>query len=220
MSLFDKVKSHYEEALESSSKPPRKLTGTEKKTVRVLLLILLLIIAVGGYFGYKSYQDDQKVADSLGCESFEDCLSKYKFEGAYHYYNEIDGKVNPDDKYFNFKKLISAQVNYWCGEKDFEKAFTILNEHTMMATYNLQTDDETANDEYNEEAGFMNSQLEFIIGQMLVSGEEKGTILKYAKSLKPIVIGNEDDTSMFGGYNSYVLSNQPYDDAIEKIKKN
>jgi hypothetical protein len=90
----------------------------------------------------------------------------------------------------------------------------------MMATYNLQTDDETANDEYNEEAGFMNSQLEFIIGQMLVSGEEKGTILKYAKSLKPIVIGNEDDTSMFGGYNSYVLSNQPYDDAIDKIKKN
>lgn len=220
MSLFDKVKSHYEEALESSSEPTKKMTNSEKNTARALLLLVLLIVAIGGYFGFQYYQGQKKIADNFGCESFEDCLSKYKFEGAYHYYNEIDGKVDPDGKYFNFKKLISAQVNYWCGQKDFEKAFTILNEHTMMATYNLQTDDETANNEYNEEAGFMNSQLEFIIGQMLVSSEPKAKILKYAKSLKPIVIGNEDDTSMFGGYDSYVLSNQPYDDAVSKIKKN
>jgi len=179
MSLFDKVKSHYEEALESSSQPPRKMTKSDKKGLAIALSLLVLLGLVIGYFVYNENQDEQKVADSFGCESFEDCLSKYKFEGAYHYYNEIDGEVDPDEKYFNFKKLISAQVNYWCGEKDFEKAFTILNEHTMMETYNLQTDDETANDKYNEEAGFMNSQLEFIIGQMLVGGEEKGTILKY-----------------------------------------
>ena len=219
MSLFEKVKSHYDEALKVTTKPPREMTGTEKKTMKVLLSILLLIILVSSYFGYKYYQDQEKLAVSFGCESFEDCLSKYKFDGAYHYYGEIDSKVDPDAKYFNFKKLISAQVNYWCGQKDFEKAFTILNEHTMMATYNLQTDDESANDKYNEEAGYMNSQLEFIIGQMLVNGDEKSIILKYAKSLKPIVIGNIDDKSIFGGYNSYVLSNQPFDDAVSKVNR-
>ena len=54
---------------------------------------------------------------------------------------------------------------------------------------------------------------------MLVCSQPKAKILKYAKSIKPIVVGNEDDTSIFGGYNSYVLSNQPYDDAVTKIKK-
>jgi hypothetical protein len=104
MSLFDKVKAHYEEALESSSQPPRKMTGSEKKTARALLLLVLLIAAVGGYFGFQYYQGQKKIADNFGCESFEDCLSKYKFEGAYHYYNEIDGKVDPDGKYVNFKQ--------------------------------------------------------------------------------------------------------------------
>jgi hypothetical protein len=196
------------------------------KLIIAVLFSWALIFGAPGYLIYNYFQDKQEkadkqqdVANGFGCESFEDCLGKYKFEGAYHYYAEIDGEDDPESKEVNFKKLISAQVNFWCGQKDFEKAYSILNEYTMVASYNLQTDDESANDKYNDEAGFMNSQMEFIIIQMLVCSQPKAKILKYAKSLKPIVVGNEDDTSIFGGYNSYVLSNQPYDDAVTKIKK-
>ena len=56
MSLFEKVKSHYDEALKVTTKPPREMTGTEKKTMKVLLSILLLIILVSSYFGYKYYR--------------------------------------------------------------------------------------------------------------------------------------------------------------------
>ena len=89
----------------------------------------------------------------------------------------------------------------------------------MMSVYNLQTDDENANDRYNDEAGFMNSQLEYMINQMIVSDLDKGTIKKYAKAMKPIVIGDENNTSIFGGYNSYVLSDRPYENVMKRIFK-
>jgi hypothetical protein len=207
MNIFEQIKAKYR----------RAKSWDDNLDFKIILVLIVLLVP--SYFGYKYYNDQKKLTDKLGCESFEDCLSKYKFEGAYHYYEEIEDKPFSDEKYFSFKKLISAQVNYWCNQKDFQKAYTVLNEHTMMATYNLKTDDESDNDEYNEEAGFMNSQLEYIIGQMLVNGEEKTTIVKYAKSLKPIVVGNVNDKSIFGGYDSYVLSNQPYDAAVFKINK-
>ena len=117
-----------------------------------------------------------------------------------------------------FKKLISGQVNYWCTQKNFEKAVHILKEYTITATYNLS--ENTENDKYNEEAGFVNAQLDNIIGQMIISGIEKNKIKNYAKSYKPIVVGNEKDKSLLGNYNSYLLSNQPYEDAIKRIENN
>lgn len=183
-------------------------------TTKNILIGIVVLIGLGCFvlFGTEKVQKNK-----FGCYSFEDCLSKYNFEGAYHYYGKYDGAKDPKGKYFNFKKLISAQVNFWCNQKEYEKAFSILNEHTMMSVYNLQTDDEKANDSYNEEAGFMNSQLEYMIDQMIVTNVDKGTIKKYAKAMKPIVIGDENNTSIFGGYDSYVLSDRPYETALKRI---
>ena len=187
-----------------------------------VFLYIVAIVAIVAYLIYNYFQEeaaDKEVANRFGCESFEDCLGKYKFDGAYHYYAKFDGEKDPETKYINFKKLISAQVNFWCNQKEYEKAFSILNEYTMMSVYNLQTDDDDANDKYNDEAGFMNSQLEYMINQMIVSDLDKGTIKKYAKAMKPIVIGDENNTSIFGGYNSYVLSDRPYENVMKRIFK-
>jgi hypothetical protein len=179
-------------------------------------IIIGIVVLIGlSYFVFFETGKAQK--NKFECNSFEDCLSKYNFEGAYHYYGKYDGVKDPKGKYFNFKKLISAQVNFWCNQKEYEKAFSVLNEHTMMSVYNLQTDDEKANDSYNEEAGFMNSQIEYMIDQMIITNVDKGTIVKYAKAMKPIVIGDENNTSIFGGYDSYVLTDKPYETALKRI---
>jgi hypothetical protein len=89
----------------------------------------------------------------------------------------------------------------------------------MMASYKLNTDDEKANDSYNEEAGFMNSQLEFIINEMLIEGIDKKTIKKFAVGMKPIVIGDNNNISFLGEFNSYVLSDRPYKEIIKRINK-
>lgn len=183
--------------------------------VRTLIIISISLLVFSIFYFDKSDLSQDKPS----CNSFDACISSYDFETAYVFYNEIDGKNDPSAKYFSFKKLISAQVNFWCGKKDFKKAFNILNEHTMMASYKLNTDDEKANDSYNEEAGFMNSQLEFIINEMLIEGIDKKTIKKFAVGMKPIVIGDNNNISFLGEFNSYVLSDRPYKEIIKRINK-
>jgi hypothetical protein len=191
---------------------------------KIILVITSSIIFLGLSAGLWYYLSLRNIYEKHGCNSFDDCLTKYNFDGAYYFYNQeadldkLEKFIKGDKKYIMFKKLISAQVNYWCSQKNFEKAIHILKEYTITATYNLS--EKAENEEYNEEVGFVNAQLDNIIGQMMLSGIDKVKIKKYAKSFKPIVVGNEKDKSLLGNYNSYLLSNQPYEDAVKRIENN
>jgi hypothetical protein len=194
------------------------------KNQKILLIISSSIVFLGLSIGLWYYLNLRSINEKYGCNSFDDCIAKYNFEGAYYFYNQeedldkVEKFIKGDKKYIMFKKLISGQVNFWCTQKNFEKAVHILKEYTITATYNLS--ENTENDKYNEEAGFVNAQLDNIIGQMMISGIEKNKIKNYAKSYKPIVVGNENHKSLLGNYNSYLLSNQPYEDAIKRIENN
>lgn len=196
----------------------------KNKNQKIILIISASVLFLGLSVGLWYYLSLKNIHEKYGCNSFDDCLTTYNFEGAYYFYNQeadldkLEKFIKGDKKYIMFKKLISAQVNYWCTQKNFEKAIHILKEYTITATYNLS--EKAENDEYNEEVGFVNAQLDNIIGQMMISGIDKVKIKKYAKSFKPIVVGNEKDKSLLGNYNSYLLSNQPYEDAVKRIENN
>ncbi len=195
------------------------------------LVILIIALLISNYRSKAAKEREEEIAAN-GCENFEDCLAKYQFDGCYYYMNkEYDSKSEDAKKSWQFltgeeteqqsmlKRLISSQISYWAREKQFEKAHNILQELVIQAKYNLNTSNEKENIPYNEEVTFYNNLLEDIINKMLLEKEPKDKILLYCKSFKAIAVGNENDKKFFGGYDSYVLSNEPYKNALVKINE-
>jgi hypothetical protein len=52
-----------------------------------------------------------------------------------------------------------------------------------------------------------------------VESQPKNILLLYSKSFKPIVIGDTKNKGILGGFNSYLLSDQPYKLAIAKVNE-
>jgi Skp family chaperone for outer membrane proteins len=180
----------------------------------MMILVGVLGILVIIFSSISSYQKGQgDLIAKYGCTSFDDCLSQYQFDGAYHFYSSS----YESQKQEQLRKLISAQVTFWSDKNDYQKAYSILSEYTFEHSPKLSTDDKSANDNYNTEASFYNDQINELVAKMKIADEPLELILKYAKLFKPIVIGNENDKGFFGGFNSYVLSEQPYEKALEKI---
>lgn len=203
------------------------LTGERKEysksTARKGILIgLVLLIGLGVFIFFMVKKDgenkEKEVSpeEKYGCSSFEECLAKYQFDGAYFFYSQEPTKEKQMD-------LVNAQVTYWSKEKNFEKAYDILQEYKIEANYNLNTGDEKdeSNLAYNKQANFYNNLLDDLINKMLITDQPKETILTYCKAFKPVVIGNENDKSFFGlgGYKSSVLSNEPYSKALVKVNE-
>jgi hypothetical protein len=196
---------------------------SKSQTRKGLIIALSALIALGSFIflmakGEKSEKANEiSPAEKYGCSSFEECISKYQFDGAYYYYS-----LDPNNK--KQMDLVNAQVTYWSKEKNFEKAYDILQEYKIEANYNLNTGDEKdeSNIAYNNQANFYNNLLDDIINKMLITDQPKEIILNYCKAFKPIVIGNEKDKSFFGlgGYNSSVLSNERYEKILVKVNEN
>jgi hypothetical protein len=192
------------------------------------LLIFTLFISCGD-------KKTDELKEKYHCDSFEDCLSKNEFDGAYAFYSLKKQEVEQDLKNQglmesykmeivdvlnkNYKQLISAQFSFWVKQKNFETAFNVLQEFNFEAKYNLNTVDEDENVRYNEEVSFYNNLLDTLINKMIVESQPKKILLLYCKSFKPIVIGDAKNKGILGGFNSYLLSDQPYKLAITKVNE-
>ena len=195
-----------------------KLRLWQLLAVLVFIFMLVFLIVKGNL---SESNDRSEVINKFGCENFDDCLSKYKFEGSYYYMSKLpEGTTDfKEEKNSMMKRLIASQISYWTREKNYEKAYNILQELVINAKYNLNTDDKKENIPYNEEVSFYNNLLEDIVNKMIVDKEPKETILLYCKSFKSIAIGDESNKGFFGGYKSYILSDEPYKNALVKINE-
>ena len=194
--------------------------------------IICLLISCGDE---KMDKKRDELKEKYHCDSFQDCLSKNEFDGAYAFYSlkkqEIEAmgsktagganekRKKEEELNQNYQQLISAQFSFWVKQKNFETAFNVLQEFNFEAKYNLNTDDEDENVRYNEEVSFYNNLLDSLINKMIIESQPKNILLLYCKSFKPIVIGDVNNKGVLGGFNSYVLSDQPYKLAIEKVKE-
>lgn len=183
----------------------------------------------------KMDKERDELKQKYHCNSFQDCLSKNEFDGAYAFYSlkkqEIEAmgsktvgganekRKKEEELNQNYQQLISAQFSFWVKQKNFETAFNVLQEFNFEAKYNLNTDDEDENVRYNEEVSFYNNLLDSLINKMIIESQPNNILLLYCKSFKPIVIGDVNNKGVLGGFNSYVLSDQPYKLAIEKVKE-
>lgn len=199
------------------------------------LLIFTLIISCGNEEKEKKEKKMAELKEKYHCDSFEDCLSKNEFDGAYAFYSLKKQEVEQilknsslmesyqmesvDALNKNYQQLISAQFSFWVNQKNFERAFNVIQEFNFEAKYNLNTDDEDENVKYNEEVSFYNNLLDTLINKMIVESQPKNILLLYSKSFKPIVIGDANNKAILGGFNSYLLSDQPYKSAIEKVNE-
>jgi len=192
------------------------------------LLIFTLFISCGD-------KKTDELKEKYHCDSFEDCLSKNEFDGAYAFYSlkkqEVEAmgsmtaygadekRKKEDELNKNYQQLISTQFSFWVNQKNFERAFNVIQEFNFEAKYNLNTDDEDENVRYNEEVSFYNNLLDTLINKMIVESQPKNILLLYSKSFKPIVIGDTKNKGILGGFNSYLLSDQPYKLAIAKVNE-
>jgi hypothetical protein len=196
------------------------------KALLVLSAMMIFFMIMGLFTGVANYftaskkdnveSKPQSPEEKYGCSNFQDCLSKYEFDGAYYFYSK-----DPLKSKEMLMELISSQVSYWSKEKNFEKAYDVLHEYKIEADYNLNTDDaeNEKNIAYNNQANFYNNLLDDLINKMLITDQPKETILNYCKAFKPVVVGNEKNKGFFGGYNSYELSNSPYEKALVKVNE-
>ena len=194
-----------------------------------ILFLFISFITISFLSGCED--SEKQLIEKYGGVNFEDCLSKYKFDGAYYFYSiekeeyekdntAVGDWITDDGKKLieKYHSLINAQVVYWSKEKMYENAFNVLQEFKIESNYNLNTDDEDANIPYNDEVSFYNNLLNDLINKMMIEKEPKETLLLYCKAIKTIAIGNVNDKNFFGSFNSYVLSDQPYKSALVKIK--
>jgi hypothetical protein len=216
--LFDSWNAWYQTKSEESKKQIKAIS---------LLSVMMIFFMVIGLFSkvtnlFTASKKDkvestfQSPEEKYGCSNFQDCISKYEFDGAYYFYSE-----DPLKSKEMLMELISSQVSYWSKEKNFEKAYDVLHEYKIEADYNLNTDDaeNEKNIAYNNQANFYNNLLDDLINKMLITDQPKETILNYCKAFKPVVVGNEKNKGFFGGYNSYELSNSPYEKALVKVNE-
>ena len=194
--------------------PVQKITIRLWHIMAVLLTVMIIVIGIISLV--KSSTNEQAaITKKYGCENFDDCIAKYKFEGGYYYMSQ----ATSTEKLFMNKQLTSSQLSYWTKDKNYVKAFNILQEFVIEAKYTLSTDDDELNLPYNEEVTFYNNLLDDLINKMIVEDESKATLLLYCKSFKSIIIGDENNKGFFGGYNSYILSDEPYKTALVKINE-
>ena len=197
-----------------------------------VLFVFSLLISCGNEEMDKKMDE---LKEKYHCDSFQDCLSKNEFDGAYAFYSlkkqEVEAmgektvggasekRKKEEELNQNYQQLISAQFSFWVKQKNFEAAFNVLQEFNFEAKYNLNSDDEDENVKYNDEVTFYNNLLDSLINKMIVESQPKRILILYCKSFKPIVKGDDNNKGLLGGFNSYVLSNEPYKLALEKINE-
>lgn len=185
------------------------------RVYHILLIVgLFLTFVTISFFNTLSYNKTQnELLSKYRCTNFDDCLSKFEFDGAYHFYSQAKGSK----KNRKLKELISAQITFWSVKGDFAKAYSILSEYTFNYSPELSfAPGYSSNSNYNIEANFYNDQVDKLISKMIIQDMDKGIVMQYFKLYKPLVVGDEKDKNFAGNFNSSVLSEEPYEKALIK----
>ena len=151
-----------------------------KKIILVAVVICTALILV-----LESCNDTENRIDeieSLGCENFEDCITKYKFEEARKYESELNQFHSK--KRGALRKIITSEITYYISNSLSKMAFNSIYEYTFRSSAELQSRRD-GNDSYNEEANWYNSQIEKIVIEF---EDDPKTIKKLIYSMKPILI--------------------------------
>ena len=212
-------------------------TRKSGKTIKLWQILVLALIMIGSsiydkidhYFKEKNqHKINSELLEKYGGINFNDCLSKYKFDGAYYFYSiakesfknsPLHHKHDTEGEDLNkmYQELINAQVVYWAKEKNYEKAYNVIQEFIIDEKYDLDNGKNLANEYYNGEITFYNSLLDNLIDKMMIEKQPKEKLLMYCKSYKEIVKGDPKNKSKDGEFNSFILSDQPYKNALLKI---
>ena len=100
------------------------------KTKFITAILLLLIF---------SCSEESKLNEKYDCISVDDCLSKYKFDGARAYMGISEKKT--EDKSKDWETVISAESDYWIKEGEFKKAFSIIDQTINRVEYNSNVEE-------------------------------------------------------------------------------
>ncbi|RZP03077.1 MAG: hypothetical protein EVA43_04180 [Flavobacteriales bacterium] len=150
-----------------------KWIGQKKRRVIIAFFILSGILQLVVSISNAAYQDD--IASERGCDSVDDCITKYKFEEARAYAEY--GFVNK-----NLRTIIKSEVTYYTSQKELDIAFRSIMEYTFQSGFEPQGRN-YINESYNSEAQWYNSLVE----NVLVDFETDETNLKkLIYSIKPI----------------------------------
>tara|TARA_B100000963_G_scaffold292105_1_gene262334 strand:- start:1376 stop:1930 length:555 start_codon:yes stop_codon:yes gene_type:complete len=97
-----------------------------KRKIIPITLMLLLVIFVSSCGGSDVDKKKEEVAEKYDCENVDDCITKFNFEAARAFAGVEDDLMG--DKQKAFKKVISAETNYWIDEGEYDRALSILAE--------------------------------------------------------------------------------------------
>ncbi len=93
-----------------------------------------LLITIFSFFLIFSCSEESKLKEKYDCIGVDDCLSKYKFDGARAYMSISEKKT--EDKSKDWEAVISAESDYWIKEGEFKKAISIIDQTISRVEYN------------------------------------------------------------------------------------
>jgi len=90
--------------------------------------------------GSKNNEKKEEYSKKYECDNIDDCLSKYKFDGARAYLGlenpEADDNYEKKDNYKNLeKKIVIAEAEYWSGQNEFDKALSIIDASNLSEDF-------------------------------------------------------------------------------------
>ena len=148
-----------------------KWIGQKKRRVVIAFFILAGIIEL--FVGLVDGIGAGNIASERGCDSVDDCITKYKYEGARAY---ADGNKS------DLRDIIKSEVSYYTSQQEMDIAFRSIMEYTFWNGFEPQGRNDM-NEYYNSEAQWYNSLVE----NVLVDFETDETNLKkLIYSIKPI----------------------------------
>jgi hypothetical protein len=92
---------------------------------------LTTLTILGGILIFSSSCSDPKIKEleeKYKCNSFEDCLDKYEFEGAHAFGSHLN--MSSEDEL----RLVNAESEYWVKEKEYSKAISLIDEFSTAGT--------------------------------------------------------------------------------------
>lgn len=72
----------------------------------------------------------KELEEKYKCNSVEDCLKKYEFEGAHAFCSLNSNSMGSEQEL----QLLNGESEYWLKEKDYLRAITIIDEFSIAGT--------------------------------------------------------------------------------------
>jgi len=145
---------------------------------------------------------DAELVSKYGCDSYEDCLSKFDFEGA----RAFSALYGADE--FN---IVKAESQYWLRQKDYKRSLSVIDEYQTDEQFS-EFDKLQAELRYNTVSAIIDDYIE---ERNFIKAKE------YALKLDDTESKEGYNRSEYGQHNDEKLSpfSSQQDDMLRKIEK-